>query len=357
MIRTNSGRIPALRPLHRLPPRGRDLIRPHPRRAPLINHALHVGQRIRHQANLPCQQTHPSARPFHGSANLARRSNAPELRTAIAELLAPIWPGVDPEDLVVVSGATAALDILASTLCDPGEAIVAPAPYYAAFDTDLTGRSGARLVPAPMSPASGFALDPVAVDRALTAARRDGAVVRALAVTSPSNPVGQVYSAAVLRDLVAVATAHSVDVIADEIFAHSVFGARFVSMVGERAVHGIWGFGKDFGLSGFKVGVLHTRDPQVRAGARALAYFAPVSTHTQALLTNLLRDAAWSAEFLAENRRRLRASAIATMDLLNCQSRGSRRRCAAGRPRPPAPGRRRRLGRPSQGRMNVPVWT
>jgi 1-aminocyclopropane-1-carboxylate synthase 1/2/6 len=240
----------------------------------------------------------------------------PALRTAIANLLAPVWHDVDPEDLVVVSGATAALDILASTLCDPGEAIVVPAPYYAAFDTDLTGRSGARLVPAAMKPASGFALDPAEIDRVLGAARRDGVAVRALAVTSPSNPIGHVYSAAVLRDLVDVATAHSVDVIADEIYAHSAFGAEFVSMVGERAVHGVWGFAKDFGLSGLKVGVLHTRDPHVRAAARALAYFAPVSTHTQALVTSLLRDAGWAAEFLAENRRRLRASATATANLL-----------------------------------------
>jgi len=86
-------------------------------------------------------------------------------------------------------------------------------------------------------------------------------------------------------------------------------------MVGEQAVHGIWGFAKDFGLSGLKVGLPHTRDPEVRTAARALAYFAPVSTHTQALVTNLLSDAGWVAEFLAENRRRLRASATPAMDL------------------------------------------
>jgi hypothetical protein len=43
------------------------------------------------------------------------------------------------------------------------------------------------------------------------------------------------------------------------------------SMAGEQAVHGIWGFAKDFGLSGLKVGALHTRDPEVRTAARALA--------------------------------------------------------------------------------------
>jgi aspartate/methionine/tyrosine aminotransferase len=239
-----------------------------------------------------------------------------ELRSSVATLLAPVWPGVDPEDLVVVGGATAALDILASTLCDPGEAIMVPAPYYAAFDSDLTARSGARLVPVAMSSDAGFALDPAALDRALTVARREGVTARAVAVTSPSNPVGQVHSAAVLRDLVDVAATHSVDVIADEIYAHSTFGAEFVSMVGNQACHGVWGFAKDFGLSGLKIGVLHTRDPRVRAAARALAYFAPVSTHTQALVTHLLGDQGWVAEFLAESRRRLRVSATTTMDLL-----------------------------------------
>jgi 1-aminocyclopropane-1-carboxylate synthase 1/2/6 len=247
--------------------------------------------------------------PLYGSVGL---------RTAIAKLLTPQWNRVDPEDLVVVSGATAALDILASTLCDPGEAILVPAPYYAAFDTDLTGRSGARLIAAPMDPARGFALDPATVDAALTAARQDGVAVRALAVTSPSNPVGHVHSTQVLRDLLDVAKAHTVDVIADEVYAHSVFGAQFVSMVGGHGVHGIWGLAKDFGLSGLKVGVLHTSDPEVRAAARALAYFAPVSTHTQALVTNLLSDPEWVHEFLTESRRRLGESAARTGELLAC---------------------------------------
>ncbi|MFL6123899.1 aminotransferase class I/II-fold pyridoxal phosphate-dependent enzyme [Actinophytocola sp.] len=240
----------------------------------------------------------------------------PELRAALAGLLAPVWPGVGAEDLVVVSGATAALDILASALCDPGEAILVPAPYYAAFDTDLTARSGARLVPVHFSADNGFALDPAAVDRALAEARRDGVVVRAIAVTSPSNPVGHVHSRAVLRELVRVARSHGVDVIADEIYAYSTFGAEFTSMVGERGVHAVWGLAKDFGLSGLKVGVLATKDPEVLAAARALAYFAPVSTHTQALVADLLSDTGWVAGFLAESRRRLHESATRTMELL-----------------------------------------
>jgi aspartate/methionine/tyrosine aminotransferase len=244
--------------------------------------------------------------PPHGS---------PELRAAVAGLLGRTWHApVDPEDLVVVAGATAALDIAATVVCDPGDVVLVPAPYYSAFDTDLTGRSGARLVPVPTDPRAGFALDPSAVERAVAELRRDGATVRAVAITSPANPHGITHPANVLRDLLRVAAANDLDVISDEIYAHSVFGPDpFTSVLDPEVVgavpeadpdrvHVVWGFAKDFGLSGLKVGVLRTSGA-TRPAARALAYFTTVSTDTQALVTGLLTDHA--DHVLAENRRRL----------------------------------------------------
>jgi 1-aminocyclopropane-1-carboxylate synthase 1/2/6 len=259
--------------------------------------------------------------PLHGTR---------ALRAAVAGLLAGTWHRpVSAEDLVVVSGATAALDIAASVLCDPGEAIAVPAPYYSALDTDLAGRSGAVLVPVPMPGPGGSALDAAELDRALGRLRRAGTVVRAVAVTSPANPQGQVYGAPVLRDLLRVAAENDIDVIADEIYAHSVFGPRPFASVRDPAVlgavpaadpdrvHVVWGFAKDFGLSGLKVGVLHTTGAATRAAARALAYFAPASTDTQALLADLLADRHWLAAFQAAATARLAASARATGDLLD----------------------------------------
>lgn len=255
--------------------------------------------------------------PLHGSSGL---------RTAIAGLLSGgSRVTLDPDDLIVVSGATAALDMVATALCDPGDAIVVPAPYYGAFDTDLCGRSGARLIGAPLDPADGFRLRGETIERALSSARRAGANVRAIAMTSPYNPVGHVYDARTLAEVLAVAADHDVDVIVDEVYAHSVFGSTpFVSLLDPAVsgaasdrVHVIWGFAKDFGLPGLKVGVLHTRDRQIAAAARALAYFAPISTDTQALLTTMLDDLAWVQRFLAISRDRLAESyarAAATLD-------------------------------------------
>lgn len=247
------------------------------------------------------------------------------LREAIAGFLARCWhTPVDPENLVVVSGATAALDVIGTTLCDPGEAIVVPAPYYGAFDVDLAGRSGALLVRAPLRAAGQFRLDADAVRHAIDGLNRDGMVVRAVAVTSPGNPVGHVYPAQTLRELIEVTQRHGVHLIADEIYARSVFGPEpFVSVLdpvvqppGAELTHVIWGFAKDFALPGLKVGVLHTASAPVRAAARALAYFAPVSTDTQHLLCALLSDEDWVDTFIAANTRRLLVSYDCASDLL-----------------------------------------
>ncbi|MFJ8161608.1 aminotransferase class I/II-fold pyridoxal phosphate-dependent enzyme [Streptomyces sp. NPDC096136] len=246
--------------------------------------------------------------PLHGTGLLRER---------VAGLLsATVGTPLDAEDLVVISGATGALDAIASALCDPGEAIVVPAPYYGAFDTDLGGRSGARILPAPLDPADGFRLTAAAVDRALRGAREQGITVRAVALSSPSNPIGEVHGPEVLAGLLRVVREHDVDLVSDEIYAHAVFGAQAFTSAADPAVnpdwadrtHVVWGFAKDFGLPGLKTGVLHTRDAGVRAAARALAYFAPVSTATQHTLAELLADPEWVASFLAAGRLRLGSS-------------------------------------------------
>lgn len=239
--------------------------------------------------------------PLHGG---------PALRDATADLLTSTWrTRVNADDLVVVSGASAALDVITSVVCEPGDAVVLAAPYYSALEVVLTARSGARIVPAPLSSSDGFRLDPAALERAVDPS------VRAIVLTSPDNPTGHVHDADTLRAVLAVAERHGLDVIADELYANSAFGDEFVSVLDPRVrgtsrvrLHVIWGFAKDFGLSGLKVGVLHTTDPATLAAARALAYFAPVSTHTQGLLTELLDDREWVRRFRVTNRTRLAES-------------------------------------------------
>jgi 1-aminocyclopropane-1-carboxylate synthase len=249
----------------------------------------------------------------------------PRLRERTADLLTRTRSvPFDPQDLIVVSGASVALDIAAAVVCDPGDAIIVPGPYYSGFDADLTGRSEARLIAVPGTPETGFRISAAAIAEAAERAKASGLRPRALALCSPTNPVGQVHTPQELRDVLKAAAEHDLDVITDEIYANGVFGTTpFTGVYGlpdsplpPERVHTVWGFAKDFGVSGLKAGVLHTTGEPARTAARELAYFAPVSTDTQALLCSLLADAAWTEAFLAVSRSRLLKSYLHLTGLL-----------------------------------------
>jgi aspartate/methionine/tyrosine aminotransferase len=249
-------------------------------------------------------------------------TGSPSFRTALATFLARhiFQTEVDPEDLVVLAGAGVGLEVLAFALCDRGDAIVVPAPYFSGVDGALAGRSGVRIIPAPLDPANGFALTAEAVEREIVEARGRGETVRAVALLSPNNPLGHVYDESTLRAVADVTIAHGLHLIADEIYAGSVHTGNFFSTaqlgLPPDRLHLVWGFAKDFGLSGYKVGVLHTRNADIRAAVVDQARLTSASSDTQALLRDLLSDPSWTDTFLTESRARLAAAYESTTTAL-----------------------------------------
>ena len=96
-----------------------------------------------------------------------------------------------------------------------------------------------------------------------------------------------------MRDIVAFAARNEMHVISDEIYAESLFpGAQHFSALRLESpfVHVVYGFAKDFGLSGYKTGILHSNNPEVMRIAMNTAYFYSVSMVTQRILANLLTN-------------------------------------------------------------------
>ena len=79
-----------------------------------------------------------------------------------------------------------------------------------------------------------------------------------LLFTSPSNPLGRVYTAAELDQVLDWAEGNDLHLVLDELFALSVFGeAAFVSGAGRRPglgdrTHLVWAFSKVFAASGLR---------------------------------------------------------------------------------------------------------
>ena len=70
-------------------------------------------------------------------------------------------------------------------------------------------------------------------------------------------------------------------------------------------MHMVWALSKDFGASGFRVGVLCTQNELVAAAIGNLNIFTGVSFPMQAVVANLLADDAFVDDFLAFSSRAL----------------------------------------------------
>lgn len=220
----------------------------------------------------------------------------------------------EPSRVVLTAGATPAIEILAFTLAQPGEAFLVPSPYYAGFDRDIRWRSQVELIPVPCSKYTDFKFAPGVLESTYQKISRKGTKIRGILITNPSNPVGNVLDRAALTSLLSFTQSKKIHLIADEIYAGCTHeGFTFTSIAeildsqqyNRSYVHVIYSLSKDLGLAGFRVGVLYSWNKQVLETASRMARYCAVSTATQQLCTALLSDAEFMNSFLFENRRRI----------------------------------------------------
>jgi N-succinyldiaminopimelate aminotransferase len=139
----------------------------------------------------------------------------PALREALAEEF-----GVEPEAVVVTSGATEALYVLLQSLVGPGEEVVVLEPFFDVYlpDAFLAGAE-ARLVRLPLGE-GGFRLDLGALERAITPR------TRLLLLNTPMNPTGLVLGEAELQRIADLARRHDLFLVSDEVYDELYYGER-----------------------------------------------------------------------------------------------------------------------------------
>ncbi|GMH99406.1 hypothetical protein TrVE_jg3837 [Triparma verrucosa] len=226
---------------------------------------------------------------------------------------------IDPEQLVIGAGCNAVLENLFVALCEPGDEVLLPSPYYATFSFDLGCRAGVKLRETERE-WSEVELEGVALTRAETyypqiedlelAYQRGEKKPKVLLLTNPHNPLGICMPKSVLDGLVEWAMGKGMHVVSDEIYAGSIHGQGFYSLAGEASknqnVHVVYALSKDLGASGLRVGALLSSNEEVLAPVRKLNDLCQVSSTTQQLVEKMLGDKEWVAGFLKENMRLVR---------------------------------------------------
>jgi aspartate/methionine/tyrosine aminotransferase len=239
------------------------------------------------------------------------------LREQIARFgSAHLWGrSVRPENVVTMAGAGSILETLFYAICEPGDGVLVPTPSYVGFWADLETRDELNVIPIHTSSNTGFRLTPELLEASLQNAR---VPVKALMLTNPDNPTGRIMSPEDIDAAIRWARSHRLHIIANNIYALSVHSDRSyvptASIIGDLAndIHEVWGFSKDFAMSGVRCGVLTTDNQDVLDSVAELAYWSAVSGDTQHLLTNMLSDDAWTTDFVTKMQLRLKKSYDAT---------------------------------------------
>ncbi|SHK69231.1 succinyldiaminopimelate aminotransferase apoenzyme [Pseudonocardia thermophila] len=198
----------------------------------------------------------------------------PELRAAVAEHQKRFYGlDVDPDHVLVTTGATEAIASAVLALCEPGDEVVTFQPYYDSYAATIA-LAGAVLKAVPLRPAhpgEPFAFDPDEL-RAAFSAR-----TRLVLVNTPHNPTGTVFDREQLTLIGRLAAEHEAIVVTDEVYEHMVYDGRpHVPMatlpdMAERTLT-ISSVGKTFSVTGWKVGWI-SGPPQLVAAVRAVKQF------------------------------------------------------------------------------------
>mmetsp|Transcript_29680 Transcript_29680/g.65759 ORF Transcript_29680/g.65759 Transcript_29680/m.65759 type:complete len:596 (-) Transcript_29680:38-1825(-) len=219
---------------------------------------------------------------------------------------------VDPEHCALGAGVASLLSHVMFVLTELNDAILIPAPYYASFESDLQALAACTPFPVYMeNPRLGPNIDDL--DRAAALAEREGLTVKALLLTNPHDPLGVIYRPQVMLNAISWARSRSMHTVVDEIYALSVHrrDSGFESVIrvlnndlGDD-VHMLYGLSKDFGASGFRVGMLYTHNTLLLAALANLNIFSGVSHPIQMILAELLTDDNFLDGFLDDVRAQL----------------------------------------------------
>jgi aspartate aminotransferase len=158
-----------------------------------------------------------------------------------------------PAQVVVSNGAKHSLHNAFTVLCDPGDEVIIPAPYWVSY-AELVKLTGAKPVIVPTEEANDFRLTPAQLKAAITPK------TKILLLCSPSNPTGSMYSPADLGALADVVLEKNLTVISDEIYERLIYGdnkfASFATVrpgLQERVIT-VNGVSKAYAMTGWRIG-------------------------------------------------------------------------------------------------------
>lgn len=207
-------------------------------------------------------------------------------------------------EVLVTVGATEALSASLLSILEPGDKVLLPAPTYPGYEP-LILLAGAEPVYIDTRE-TGFVLTPEQIDQAMA---EHGDKVKAVIITSPSNPTGVAYNEAEVSALSETLKKYPVFVISDEIYSELNYETKHVSFgkyLREQTIV-INGLSKSHAMTGWRIGFIFAPAELVEQIIKVHQYLVTAaSTISQKAAVRALVQGISDAEVMREEYRERR---------------------------------------------------
>jgi aspartate aminotransferase len=187
-----------------------------------------------------------------GETHYCQTAGLPVLREAAAASLA--WSRdvpVDPQNVLVASGAKPFLFFTVLATCGPGDEVIYPDPGFPIYESAVRF-AGATPIPLPLREERKFSFDPAELESLLSES------TRLVILNAPQNPTGGVIPAADLERAAAAILRTPAWVLTDEVYSRITYDVEAPSIASlpgmlERTIL-LDGFSKTFAMTGWRLG-------------------------------------------------------------------------------------------------------
>lgn len=183
----------------------------------------------------------------------------PELIDAVRAYYRRLGVELEQGDVLVTSGGSEALQLMALAILDPDDEIITPEPFYPNYATFIKAAGGV-IRALPTTPEEGYRYADRARFEALINER-----TRAILVTNPGNPTGVILDEDEMAMIKDVAREHNLYLISDEVYREFYYGGEGLRTMLEfpdacENVVIVDSISKRFSACGARIGILISKN-------------------------------------------------------------------------------------------------
>ncbi len=166
-----------------------------------------------------------------------------------------------PSEILVSSGAKHSIFNALQAICNPGDEVIIPAPYWVSYPA-MVALVDAKPVILKTDIKNNFKITPEQLRSAITPR------TKALIFNSPSNPTGTVYTEEEIREIAEVVYEKNIFVISDEIYEKIIYDEKHFSMASIKELRDLVvtvnGVSKAYAMTGWRIGYMGASEEIVK---------------------------------------------------------------------------------------------